>query len=192
MTHLERLGYHDSGMMGWASNESPGAFATLAVEEAAAPLTALIGRYRPQVVVTYDAHGFYGHPDHIQAHRITVEALRSSKSTARLYFPTVRRSRLEAFRARAVEAGVELPDVDEGAFGSPDEEIAASVDCREQASAKLAALRAHASQAENVFFLRFSLADFTEMFGTEEFVRAGETTRATPVMDDLFTGLRHG
>ena len=190
VNHLERLGYHDSGMAGWASNEARDAFATLTVEEAAAPLTELIGRYGPQVVVTYDAHGFYGHPDHIQAHRITVEALRASQPAARLYFPTVRRSRLEAFRARAMEAGVELPDVDEGAFGSPDEEIAASIDCREQAGAKLAALRAHESQAENVFFLRFPLADFTEMFGTEEFVRAGETTRTAPVMDDLFAGLR--
>ena len=187
--HLELLGYRDSGMAGWPTNDAPGAFARLDVETAAAPLVELMDRYGPQVVVTYDAYGFYGHPDHIQANRITVAALRRSLTHAELYYPTVRRSRLVDFRHRVEEAGVELPDVDESRFGSRDEDIAASIDCRAQAGAKLAALRAHGSQAENVFFLRFSLTDFTEMFGTEEFVRPTGPSGRDPA-GDLFAGLR--
>jgi LmbE family N-acetylglucosaminyl deacetylase len=189
ISHLEMLGYHDSGMMGWESNQAPGAFWTLPVGEAAAPLVTLISRYRPDVVVTYDAYGFYGHPDHIQAHRITVAALATTGSSARLFYPTVRRSRMGEFRERMISAGLELPPIDDTQFGSLDEDIAASIDCRAYADAKLAAVRAHASQSENLFFLRFSRDDFVELFGVEEFVR-GDGTRVAVPEDDLFAGLR--
>jgi LmbE family N-acetylglucosaminyl deacetylase len=191
ITHLEMLGYHDSGMAGWDSNNAPGAFAAMPVDAAAQPLAALIEKYRPDVVVTYDDFGFYGHPDHIQAHRITVAALDSTGSHARLYFPAIRRSRLAGFRDRMIEMGMEPPQIDESRMGAPDEAIVATVDCRAYAAAKFAAVSAHASQAENLFFLRFELPVFTEVFGTEEFVRGNEAVpqTATPV-DDLFAGLR--
>jgi LmbE family N-acetylglucosaminyl deacetylase len=191
VSSLELLGYRDSGMMGWLSNDAPGSFWSLPVEAAAAPLADLMRRYRPDVVVTYDDYGFYGHPDHIQAHRVTVAALDIAGTPAKLYCPAVRRSRLGQFQERMIEAGVDLPDIDESRFGSADEDIAASIDCRAQAAAKLAALRAHASQQENIFFLRFSLPDFTEMFGTEEFIRLRDPAGTPTPEDDLFAGLRH-
>ena len=92
ITHLEMLGYHDSGMMGWPENDAPGSFWSMPVAEAAAPLVELMRRYEPDVVVTYDDFGFYGHPDHIQAHRITLAALEITGLPAKLYFPTIRRS----------------------------------------------------------------------------------------------------
>ena len=187
--HLERLGYRDSGMIGWPSNDAPGAFAALPVESAAAPLAELMELYRPDVVVTYDDYGFYGHPDHIQAHRITVAALELTSLGARLYFPTFRRSLLPAFLERMIQAGLEPPEFDEERFGSPDELIAATIDCRDQAMTKLAAVRAHASQGDTLFFLRFPVADFVEMFGIEEFGCAGGVPTRPP-QDDLFTGLR--
>jgi len=190
ITHLEMLGYRDSGMMGWPSNTAAGSFWTLPVDEAAAPLITLMQRHRPDVVVTYDSNGFYGHPDHIQAHRITVAAMDAVGSTAKLYYPTFRRSRLAAFRERVAATGVELPDVDESTFGSPDEDIAASIDVREHAAAKRAALSAHSSQEENLFFLRFEPAIFVEMFGTEEFVRARDPNAGPTPETDLFAGLR--
>jgi LmbE family N-acetylglucosaminyl deacetylase len=185
------LGHRDSGMDGWESNRHPGAFARMDVAEAARPLLALLHRFRPQVVVTYDEKGFYGHPDHIQAHRITVAALDAAGSDARLYYPQLRRSRLGGFRDRMVELGVEPPQIDEGEFGVPDEMIAASVDCRAFAAQKRAALAAHASQHENLFFLRFPEAVFAEVFGVEEFVRArpAATPGARPETD-LFAALR--
>jgi len=81
VSHLEMLGYHDSGMMGWPQNEHPHAFWHTPVDEAAAKIAALMETYRPQVVVTYDENGFYGHPDHIQANRATLAA---AASVARL------------------------------------------------------------------------------------------------------------
>ena len=187
---LEMLGYRDSGMMGWESNNLPGAFWNQPVEEAARPLAELMRRHRPDVVVTYDDFGFYGHPDHIQAHRITVAALRQSESSARLYFPSIRRSRLGEFRERVAAAGVELPPVDQDSrFGVADEDVAVSVDVRAYADRKLAAVRAHASQGENLFFLRFTPEVFADLFGTEEFVR-GDGTRVAVPDDDLFAGLR--
>jgi LmbE family N-acetylglucosaminyl deacetylase len=188
--HLEMLGYRDSGMMGWESNDAPDSFWNMPVDEAAAPLVQLIDRYRPDVLLTYDEYGFYGHPDHIQAHRITVAAMDAVGTDAKLFYPTIRRSRLKDFRARMAETGEELPDVDEDQFGSPDEDIAATIDCRQYAPMKLAALKAHGSQGDNIFFLRFEMADFVEMFGTEEFRRArGDAVGPVPE-DDLFAGLR--
>jgi LmbE family N-acetylglucosaminyl deacetylase len=190
VTDLELLGYHDSGMMGWDTNDAPQAFWHVPVDVAAGRLAQLMMRYRPQVVVTYDSYGFYGHPDHIQAHRITVAALDRADLPAKLYCPTVRRSRLAAFGERAAEAGAELPDVDQSRFGSPDEDIAATVDCRPWVGAKRAALAAHASQSDNIFFLRMPETDFADIFGTEEFIRLqGPTGTPTPETD-LFAGLR--
>jgi len=188
--HLEMLGFHDSGMAGWESNTAPHAFAQIPVETAAAPLVALIERYRPQVVVTYDDNGFYGHPDHIQAHRITVAALDAAGSDARLYFPQIRRSRLRGFRDNMAAMGVEPPDIDEENFGVPDELIAASVDVRAWAAAKRAAVAAHASQSENLFFLRFPEEAFVEVFGVEEFVRARPEAAPGDLETDLFAAVR--
>ena len=76
---LPRLG--DDGL---AQNEAPHAFWNTPVDEAAAELAELMDRYRPQVVVTYDENGFYGHPDHIQANRVTLAAPRPPGSPARV------------------------------------------------------------------------------------------------------------
>lgn len=188
ISHLEQLGYRDSGMMGWPTNDAPGSFWSTPVEEAATPLIALMEKYRPDVVVTYDDFGFYGHPDHIQAHRITMAALEATGSTAKLYFPTFRRSAIAAFRDTLAAAGVEVPDVDDGEFGAPDEEIGATVDCTDFAPVKRASLAAHVSQADNIFFLKLPVELFTQVFGVEEFLRV--RPEGSGVETDLFAGLR--
>src|SRR5215472_10935022 len=86
VSHLELLGYHDSGMEGWPQNDAPGSFWRTPVPEAAARLAELMRTYQPQVVVTYDENGFYGHPDHIQANRITHAALEQWGEPAKLYY----------------------------------------------------------------------------------------------------------
>jgi LmbE family N-acetylglucosaminyl deacetylase len=191
--HLEMLGYRDSGMEGWASNDDSGTFCNLPVDVAAEPLAELMRLFRPQVVVTYDDFGFYGHPDHIQAHRITVAALEKTQLPSRLYFPAIRRSAFGAFGKRLAEVGIEPPEIDEDSrFGSADEEIAATIDCHRQISQKREALMAHASQRENIPFLKMSLDVFDEFFGTEEYTRwQGPSSHLTP-QDDLFSGLRQG
>ncbi|MFN2537669.1 MAG: PIG-L family deacetylase [Mycobacteriales bacterium] len=190
VSHLETLGFHDSGMEGWPQNDAPGSFWSTPVDEAAKPLIALIEKYEPDVVITYDDYGFYGHPDHIQAHRITMAALEATGSTARLYFPTFRRSGLPAFRELLEKAGMEPPPIDETEFGSPDEDVAAVIDCKEQAAQKMAALKAHVSQAANIFFIHFPMEVFSEVFGEEAFVRQHPAWTGGEPETDLFAGLR--
>lgn len=198
---LELLGYRDSGMMGWATNDEPGAFWGMDVAEAAAPLVELMEHHRPQVVVTYDANGFYGHPDHIMAHRIATAAAATSGVPAKLYHTAVPRSGLAEFAAALREAGVEPPgpsdreegqfaEAEEPAWGTPDELITTAVDVSGYVEAKFAALAAHASQADNVFFLRLGPDLYGRFFGREWFVRASDRSGAAVPEDDLFAGLR--
>lgn len=74
--------WRDSGMMGLASNGSPRCFWQADLDTAAAELAVIIRDVRPQVIVTYDANGFYGHPDHIQAHRVTRRAIELAANTS--------------------------------------------------------------------------------------------------------------
>ena len=106
VTALETLGYRDSGMMGWPQNEAAGSFWKTPVATGAARLSGLIELYRPQVVVTYDENGFYGHPDHIQAHRITVAALEATPIPEKLYYPAIPKSAMAVFRETLRSAGV--------------------------------------------------------------------------------------
>jgi len=197
VTVAEQLGYHDSGMMGWPQNEAPGVFWQMSVDEAAAPLAALLARYRPQVVVTYDDNGFYGHPDHIQAHRITRTAIALTGDVVeKLYYPAIPYSVLGRFAEALQEAGIEMPEQEEREegvppdFGVPDERIAATVDCSDFADAKFRALAAHGSQTDSSFFLRLKRETFDSMFGTERYVREFDRTGSTVPEDDLFAGLR--
>ncbi len=217
VTHSHQLGYLDSGMAGWAQNDAPGSFWTTPVDEAAARLGALIEQHRPDVVLTYDAQGFYGHPDHIQAHRVTLAALDRVGSPAKLYFTTVRSSSMALFRRRMKEAGEQFPGTDQPApdrpadgqpaqgdqpnadqpapddgpaFGVPDDQVGADIDCTAFAQAKYDSLAAHASQVENIFFLKLPVPVFTELMGHEEFVRERPARTDDTVEDDLFAGLR--
>jgi len=70
--------WRDSGMMGTEGNDDPRCFWRADLDQAADALLAVIREVRPQVLVTYDANGFYGHPDHIQAHRVAWRAFRQA------------------------------------------------------------------------------------------------------------------
>ena len=104
---LELLGYGDSGMMGWSTNSAPGAFWAASVDDAAHRLAELMRTYRPDVVVTYDENGFYGHPDHIQTHRITMRALDLLDfRPAKVYWTTAPREQMAEFARRLRELGL--------------------------------------------------------------------------------------
>ncbi|MFI6937382.1 PIG-L family deacetylase [Streptomyces sp. NPDC050287] len=194
--HLELLGYADSGMMGWPANTAPGSFWSTPVDEAAARLAELMLRYQPDVVVTYDENGFYGHPDHIQANRITMAALSLTGMASKVYWTTAPHSMMEEFGQIMREFGAdwEEPDPSEAGagpeIGLPDEEITTWVDTTEFGSQKFDALAAHASQGENIFFLRMGKERFTQLMGVETFVRVYDTTGAPLPETDLFAGLR--
>jgi LmbE family N-acetylglucosaminyl deacetylase len=191
---LELLDYPDSGMVGWATNDAPGSFWSTPVEEAAARLGKLIERYRPDVVVTYDENGFYGHPDHIQAHRITMAAVAATGTPAKVYWTTIPRTSMEKFGQMAREQGLIPADAPELAempdFGVPDDEVTTWVDVREYAESKRTAMAAHASQSDNIMFLQMPPEVFATVMGTETFLRVQDTTGAPLPEDDLFAGLR--
>jgi LmbE family N-acetylglucosaminyl deacetylase len=192
VSHLELLGYHDSGMEGWPQNKAPDAFWNTPVHEAGHKLADLMRIYEPQVVVTYDENGFYGHPDHIQANRVTHAALEESEIPAKLYYTAVARSTLRGFGEMMAEQGMESPiDLDANPdFGTPDEIITTVIDCHAVAGRKFASLQAHASQSDNIVFLEMGEEVFSTVMSSESFVRVFDTTDAPVPEDDLFAGLR--
>lgn len=205
ITHFESLGYRDSGMMGWPQNDTPGSFWTTPVGEAAGRLAGLMETYRPQVVVTYDANGFYGHPDHIQANRITIAAVDRTGIPDKLYYTAVPKSWFAELGQRLQELGVEFPRVesaedaavpaDEGAsgpeaWGTPDEDITTVVDVTAAVDKKFDSLTAHASQSDNIFFVQMGRKAFGEIMTREAFVRVRDRTGAVLPEEDLFAGLR--
>ncbi|WP_405662803.1 PIG-L family deacetylase [Streptomyces sp. RK9] len=200
VSDLETLDYADSGMMGWPSNDAPGSFWQTPVAEGAARLADLIRHYRPDVVVTYDENGFYGHPDHIQAHRITMAALEMTDLTPKVYWTTMPHSTMQRFEEvlrelddNAPESQPE-PDPAEAAalaeIGLPDDEIRTWVDTTAFSDQKFDALAAHASQGENIFFLKMGKERFGELMGMETFVRVQDATGTALPENDLFAGLR--
>ena len=191
---VEFLGYVDSGMMGEPTNEAPGSFWTASVEEAAQKLAAILREEQADVLTCYDDNGGYGHPDHIQVHRVGLRAAEIA-GTPRVYQGTMNRDKMlrgmAEFAKSAAAAGIELPDFDEAEgqeFGKPEAELTTSVDVRAFTEQKRAAMRAHASQiSEQSFFLAMPDDAFTEAFGTEWFIREGQGPGITET--DLMAGL---
>lgn len=207
ISDLEMLDYADSGMAGWPGNDAPGSFWRTPVAESAARLAELMRHYRPDVVVTYDENGFYGHPDHIQAHRITMAALEMvaptdttapemTALTPKVYWTTMPRSMMRRFGETISEFQEDMPEPDPAEvaamaeIGLPDDEITTWVDTTAFSGQKFDALAAHASQGENIFFLKMGKDRFGEMMGVETFVRVKDTTGAPVPENDLFAGLR--
>ena len=190
---VEFLGYTDSGMMGTPANNAPGSFWSAPVDEAAKKLAALLEEEHADVLTCYDDIGGYGHPDHIQVHRVGLRAAELA-GTRRVYQNTMNRDQLErgraAFAEQAAEAGLELPDSDDDTedWGKPESEITAAVDVTPYLEYKRRAMRAHASQiSEASFFLAMPDEAFRFGFGTEWFIRDGQGPGTTET--DLLAGL---
>lgn len=187
------LDYIDSGMMGEATNDTQGSFWTADVEEAAGALAEVLREEQADVLTVYDDHGGYGHPDHIQVHRVGHRAAELA-GVERVYESTMNRDEIRRLMAAAAEAAPdaaeELPDIEAG-FGSPEAILTAAVDVRAFLDQKRDAMRVHASQiAEEHFMLAMPDDDFAAAFGTEWFIRAGQGPGVTET--DLMAGLPVG
>jgi N-acetyl-1-D-myo-inositol-2-amino-2-deoxy-alpha-D-glucopyranoside deacetylase len=194
--------YRDSGMMGTPANDHPRCFWRADVDEAAAHLLAVIDEVRPQVVVTYDDNGFYGHPDHIQAHRVAMRAVEMAANAgygpAKVYFTATPISVMEAGMAAFADSSDnpfgEVTSAADLPFGTPDDQIAACVDGQDQASRKVSALRAHATQIPDTSWLFTIATNFgTAFMGLEHFTLAagkkGDGDGPHGWESDLFAGL---
>jgi LmbE family N-acetylglucosaminyl deacetylase len=203
---LVRLGYRDSGMKGWPQNDDPRAFWATPLAEAAARVAAVMMEERPQVVMTYNEFGFYGHPDHIQAHRVTLAALELIDYEPTLYFNAIPNSVMVIMRERwereerekreadaakgIVHALDEETDEERIDLGTPDELIGAAIDVSTATDAKYEALAAHHSQVGESFWMRMSREEFRQAMGTEWFVRVTNPMGLSGVVTDIFAGYR--
>jgi LmbE family N-acetylglucosaminyl deacetylase len=186
---VEFLGYRDSGMMGTPANGAPGSFWTTPPDEAAKKLAAILEAERAEILTCYDEHGGYGHPDHIQVHRVGMRAA-ALAGTPRVFQSTINRDHvLRGMSMLAEQADIEVPSA-AGAedFGMPESVITAAVDVTPYLDRKRRAMRAHASQiSEQSFFLAMPDDAFAFAFGTEWFIRDGQGPGITET--DLFAGL---
>jgi LmbE family N-acetylglucosaminyl deacetylase len=190
---VEFLGYHDSGMIGTPENDLPDAFWQADVEEAAERLATILREERADVLTAYDSDGGYGHPDHIQVHRVGVRAAELA-GTPRFFEATMNRDHIRRVMEEAVDAGnlppEDVPDVTEmDSFGRPESAITTIVDVHDFLAQKRASMAAHASQiGEQSFFLAMPDEGFAASFGLEWYIRHGVPDGHRD--DDLFAGLR--
>jgi N-acetyl-1-D-myo-inositol-2-amino-2-deoxy-alpha-D-glucopyranoside deacetylase len=205
--------WRDSGMMGTPSNDRPDAFWRADLLEAAGALVGVVREVRPQVLVTYDTNGGYGHPDHIQAHRVATYATALARvasfrpdlgepwDVAKVYWSAMPRSafsrglREMAARGRTGFFGVESEEqLDALPFLVDDAYISARVEALDLEPRKVAALRAHRSQiAPDDRFFQLTELFGPEALGTEHFVLAqgtrGTRLGADGLETDLFDGV---
>ncbi len=182
--------WRDSGMAGTPSAAHPRAFSGGDLDEQAAQLAEILDEVRPQVVVTYDSFGGYGHPDHIRAHEVTMAAAPKAESVRRVFHTVSSRDAVSAGLA-AIRGSSPFQVPDDGELPTtPDETITTVLDVHAYLAAKTAALRAHETQvsvpAPDHFALSNSIAQ--PLTPNEYFVLVhgpGEGAEA-----DLFGGLR--
>jgi len=178
--------YRDSGMMGEPSNDRPECFWRADLLEAASHLVSVVREVRPQVLVTYDFFGQYGHPDHIQAHRVAMYAqtlaavptfrpdLGAPWDTPKVYWTALPKSfvqrGVDAFVAAGGKGFFGLDEGDELPWANEDSEVTSEIRGLEYEPLKMAALRAHETQVEQEGdFFAFSEMVGPEAMGTEFF-----------------------
>lgn len=195
-TRLEFLGYRDSGMIGEPTNDDSRAFWQADLHEAAERLAAILREEQADLLCVYDDHGGYGHPDHIQVHRVGMLAAELS-GVHKIFQMTMNRDAM----LRQVETGGFSGghDGDDGGFeerrrsmnmdefGSPESIITHAIDVQEYIEHKREAMMAHASQiAPDSFFLQLPQEFFVQAFGSEWFIEVGRERNGDAFLDDLF------
>jgi LmbE family N-acetylglucosaminyl deacetylase len=189
IARVEFLGYTDSGMDGWDQNSEPDSFWQADIEEAAERLATILREESADVLTVYDPHGNYGHPDHIQVHRVGHRAGELAGTPA-VYEVTMNRDAMRRMLEQAREMGVEIdtPELPEDQpFGMPEDALTTAVDVSGFIERKRLSIMAHASQVtDSDFFLKMPPEAFQQAFSTEWFIRKG----APPgIHEDKLAGL---
>ncbi len=203
------LDYRDSGMAGWDSNGHPRAYINAPEDEVVARLVLEIREFRPQVVLTFEPGGLYGHPDHIAICQHTTRAFKLASDPAgfpeqlagglkphtpqRLFYSARPQGfRLEwANRLRAAGIDFPLPSPEQLLQGTPPGEIHLNLDVSDQLETKMACIMCHRTQvAPNWPYHRVPRAVAAWVLGREYYIRAlPEVAPGTAVPEDFFDGV---
>ncbi|MGI8824300.1 MAG: PIG-L family deacetylase [Chloroflexota bacterium] len=202
------LGYRDSGMLGTPANDNPDNFLQTDRGEAVRRVVRLIREVRPDVLVTYDERGGYGHPDHVTAHEVTTAAVEAagdpdrypeiglpSWSVPKFYNSANPRSIWhwigEQMRERGITPEPQESDYDYESYLSPDEVITTRVDVTHYVRRKHAALMEHETQISQDDWLNSMPQDLMEgLLRSESFIRVRSAVPVPNPEGDLFAGLR--
>ena len=145
--------WRDSGMMGTPANDRGDVFWQADLDEASNELVKIILEIKPQVLITYDEFGGYGHPDHIKAHRVAMRAAELAANqgwqVSKIYWNTMPRSVIQMGIEKMKEVGSDFfgaQSADDLPFAKPDELVTTVVNAPEYVPQKLAAMKAHATQ----------------------------------------------
>ncbi|MFO7964621.1 MAG: PIG-L family deacetylase [Desulfobacterales bacterium] len=195
------LGYRDSGMAGSPKNTNPSAFAMADVQKASGRLVDIIRETRPDVIVTYNEKGLYGHPDHIMANRITQAAFHAAGNPEcsgekalpvwqpkKLYYTALSLNRMREMQRIAQERGEDL-GLDPDLLGTPDDRITTCIDVEAFLPKKFQALFCHRSQVgPDIFFKQVPRHRVNAFFKYEYFVCISGCKK-TFGEKDLFEGI---
>ena len=180
LSRIAWLGYHDSGMTGWEQNDADGSFLRADLDEAGQRLADVLDEEGADVLVGYDWHGGYGHPDHVKVHHVVHRAAALARRTPRVLESTMNRDALvrafEASRAAGQEPDWNpLDPMDDGnPLGEPESAITWQVDVSAYLDQRRASMEAHRSQATDIEqFLGMPDDVFALAFGTEHYIEPG-------------------
>ena len=188
--HVELLSYEDSGI---PARERPRSLAAAPVQAVAAEIRRALERHEPDVVITHDATGGYGHPDHMCVSEATRLAVMKMERPPRLYFVVIPKRVVDAFQrafaaaglraGRAAAAGADM----ERDVGVPDEQVAATIDVSAHVRTKRAAVSAHRTQMTGHVLFRLPWPVLERLWSEEHFARAGAgATSGAGIARDLF------
>jgi len=204
------LGYRDSGMAGTQDNRHPQSLCQASRREVVGRIVRVIRQIKPQVVVTFDPNGVYGHPDHVAIHRATREAFSAADDSAqyveqlkdglepyyprKLYYIGFPRSMVRAFQEAMSAAGIQsdFNDLDPETLGVPDEDITTVMNVGPYMAQKEQAARCHRTQVpEDRFFSWMPETVRVRFLSTEYLIRAQppSTQKQAIQEDDLFTDI---
>jgi len=191
---LRMLGFHDSGMDGTPENDVAHAFVQQDFDAVVAAIAGVLEEVRPQVLVTYNEYGGYGHPDHIRAHRAGIVAAQRC-GVDKIYYTAFPKSLIRMAREMAREIGYGPDDFgteeDVDRIGTDDDAITTVVDASGFVERKFAALEAHRTQLGTTGAFFMIPSDLRRMaFGPEHYVLAHPSLDMNGRKEvDLFEGL---
>ena len=181
------LGYADSGMAGWEQNDHEASLAQADTDEAAARLAEVLREEGADVVVGYDWHGGYGHPDHVAVHRVTKRAAELAGTPRRLEVTLSRDAMRRVYEAAVAAGAAEMawdpdrPMEDGNLIGEAEADLHWIVDVEEHLPTKRKALAAHASQvADAGMMLQMPEPAFVTLLGRECYIEPGRPSGPVP------------